>query len=640
MSFLIRSGNATSGTIGNAAVLSGSIGSGQIASGHFASGFVAGILSGSANLTSGQVGSGFLGNNSVLSGNIGSGQVSTPHFASGTAISYANAIMAPFIAEDMISGVRAVTININPGGDAVVRIAQPLSQGISNGAHWPAQGIVIDDVVSGGTVNVYFQGLVYSDRWSGNWSTNFTFNNPAWVNGSGGIDTIDTISVFSGSHMPIGTWINASGLYLNAIGGLVASGSVNRGAYQSDSIQSYAIGSGQVQQFQLGDQAVLSGNLRSGLITTGAQELIDELVTFAGETISGGGAGVLLAVTADNSLSGRTTVLIANPADSTRRPAFGVVTKNYASGDPVQVITHGVIPWPNSVNTNLGQPFFVGTSGQINGLTFPSFSGSIIQPMGWALGRGLGGNQSGSILIQPMIPMSGTITYGLIASGAIFGFGQSGLSTAARNIASGSIGGFDIANKSINSGQMGDQFINHVFITSGGVLSGNIAAGNIGRGHLASGTRGYGTEFDFVAGELISGVKAVALSTDVSINGFIVRAERQSGGRLPVIGVTISGAASGQSCTVVTQGFVPDYASGMMASGATGRIMYVGSGGLIVNTSGFGAGASSGAHLLSGSVAQKVGVYAVFGSGLIRGIMVNPSPEITSGVLTTAQGNF
>jgi hypothetical protein len=584
---------------------------------------------GPLHIASGGVTSGSLANFSVNSGSITSGQVGTIHFASGSEINYANAIRAPFVAEDLISGVRAVTININPSGNAVVRIAEPLSQGISNGAHWPAQGIVIDDVVSGGTVNVYFQGLVYSPRWSGNWSTNFTFNNPAWVNASGGIDTLDTISSSSGFHMPIGTWINASGLYLNAIGGLVASGSVNRGAYQTESIQSYAIASGAVQQFQLGDQAVLSGNLRSGLITTGARQLIDELVTFAGEPLSGGGAGALLAVSALNNLSGRTTVIAANPADPFRRPAFGVVTKNYASGDPVQVITHGVVNWEFSVNTNPGQPFFVGNSGIIEGINLPTTSGSYIQPMGWSLGRGLGGNGSGTILIQPMPWLSGMITNQLLGSGAVLsgnigsgqiaGFGKSGLANA-RMIASGSVGGFDLSDASVNSGQL-NSF-------------------TVARIHLASGTRGFGTEYDFFTAEPISGLKAVALIADTSLNMRIVRAERQSGLRLPAIGVTISGATSGNSCTVVTQGFIAEGVSGMIASGTAGRILYVGSGGLIVNTSGFAGGASSGAHLISGSVSQKIGVYTTDASGTVHGIFVSPSLEISSGVLTTAQGNF
>lgn len=644
MSFLVRSGNVASGAIANAAVLSGSIGSGQIGSGHFASGLIAGLQSGGAGLVSGQVSSGFLGNNSVLSGNIGSGQVSTPHFASGSIIDDSRTSIIQMLAAELISGVKAVSMINDPSGSTTTPYARIAMANTSG--RMPAIGMVVDDVASGQLATVYTQGAVYNGSgFSGNLNIGFGSRPPipAYVGASGTLQN-NAASFSSGMVQAIGWFISSSGNF-TADGVLIqpnttASGFVTFGMIGNEAIVDGNISSGAVGQFKLGNQAILSGNLRSGLITTGAQQLIDQQVTIAGETISGGNAGVLLGVTVQNSLSGVAIVLVANPAIASRRPAFGVVTKNYASGDPVEVITNGILAWPHSVNTNLGQPFFVGNSGNMEGINLPTASGAWIQPMGIALSRGLGGNESGTLLIQPMVWRTEMITFGLIGSGVIFGFGQSGLSTPARNIASGSIGGFDIAAKAINSGQMGDQFINFTFITAGGVLSGNIASGNISRSHLASGTNSYGVEYTFNAGELISGVKAVAFSTDSPINGFVVRAERQSGGRLPVIGVTVSGAASGQACTVVARGFIADYASGMMASGATGRIMYVGSGGLIVNTSGFAGGASSGGHLISGSVAQKVGVYMVDGSGLVRGIMVNPSPEITSGVLSTAQGNF
>mgnify|MGYP003346441343 FL=1 len=106
------------------------------------------------------------------------------------------------------------------------------------------------------------------------------------------------------------------------------------------------------------------------------------------------------------------------------------------------------------------------------------------------------------------------------------------------------------------------------------------------------------------AGELISGIKAVCMGS----GGVILRAERASGLRLPAIGVTMSGALSGTVCTVVSYGRIFNTASGMLASGFEGNLLFVGSGGCVVNTSGFVEGLSSGAPFLSGDMQQSIGI--------------------------------
>lgn len=207
---------------------------------------------------------------------------------------------------------------------------------------------------------------------------------------------------------------------------------------------------------------------------------------------------------------------------------------------------------------------------------------------------------------------------GRIGSGAIVGFGKSGFisNTTGRGIASGSVGGFDIADLAI--------------------ASSHLERGQVGREHMSSGARVWGIQYEFQCGDLISGLKAVAFSMSGGLLApIIVLAERQSGARLPAIGVTVSGAVSGQFATVVVRGFVDAGVSGMIASGQT-RSLYVGSGGLIVNQSGFCGGASSGAPFLSGSAVQYLGQYV---SGNV--MYVNPEPYPRSGLITAAgQGAF
>jgi hypothetical protein len=229
-------------------------------------------------------------------------------------------------------------------------------------------------------------------------------------------------------------------------------------------------------------------------------------------------------------------------------------------------------------------------------------------------------------LLSSLALTSGQITSGLIGdaaivsgrigSGAITGQGESGFTGHTRNIASGMIGGFDLGNKAVGSGQLEAQ--------------------QVGRPHLSSGTNSWGIQYEFQCGDLISGLKAVAFAMSGGLLApIIVLAERQSGARLPAIGVTVSGAISGQFATVVVRGFVAAGVSGMIASGQT-RSLYVGSGGLIVNQSGFCGGASSGDPFLSGSAVQYLGQYV---SGNV--MYVNPEPYPRSGLITAAgQGAF
>ena len=157
----------------------------------------------------------------------------------------------------------------------------------------------------------------------------------------------------------------------------------------------------------------------------------------------------------------------------------------------------------------------------------------------------------------------------------------------------------------------------------GTLLSGSIASGNV-----VTYARNVFDDTK-LAGQAISGAIAVALGSG---GQKVVPAERQSGLRMPAIGVSVTNAAAGAAVTFVTQGFVPVAFSGGIASGAGGAL-WVGSGGLIVNLSGFMGGASSGPGVgsFSGSLIQQIG-YASSG-----GIYVQPNETV---LLATLSGSY
>lgn len=206
------------------------------------------------------------------------------------------------------------------------------------------------------------------------------------------------------------------------------------------------------------------------------------------------------------------------------------------------------------------------------------------------------------------------------------GTGQTAQFMDSGSVRSESIGSGAIQSGHIASGQVGPGHIAPAAITAA-----KIASGQVARGLIASGTRVWGNEYSMPTGELISGVKAVAISPD----GSVVRAERQSGLRLPAIGVTVVGADSGLPCAVVTKGFVPLGASGMFPTDSPGRGLFVGSGGLLTNLSGFLGGSSSGDPFLSGGAVQRIGL------AMSGGVFVCPEVTPRSGlILANDQGTF
>ena len=184
-------------------------------------------------------------------------------------------------------------------------------------------------------------------------------------------------------------------------------------------------------------------------------------------------------------------------------------------------------------------------------------------------------------------------------------------------------GGVDGGTSPNNSPQA--RVSNEVYLTSSTLASGTIslvtASGqNAGFPYNLAETAQINTNrpmFDyFRAGELISGIKAVCMTS----GNFVRRAERASGLRLPAIGVTSGAILSGTTGRVFYYGYVGQTVSGQVASGFQGQPLYVGSGGFIVNRSGFMGGAASGAPFLSGDMQQQIGI------AMSGGLFVMPSP--------------
>lgn len=221
---------------------------------------------------------------------------------------------------------------------------------------------------------------------------------------------------------------------------------------------------------------------------------------------------------------------------------------------------------------------------------------------------------------------SGALGNDAVLSGNI-GSGQLGRF----HIASGQLAGFELGSGAIVSGRIASGQVGTGHLADGAVTSGDVGSGQITREHLNS-----GTVIDFVACEqAISGIRAVAWGSG---GCFVVAAERTSGLRLPAIGVVAGNFVSGDVVPVVRRGIVRIAASGTIASGFPGRNLYVGSGGLIINQSGFMAGASSGEGAAptaagsgySGALVQVVGISVSGGidvwfgeprSGLISGLL-------------------
>src|SRR5205823_6387199 len=127
-------------------------------------------------------------------------------------------------------------------------------------------------------------------------------------------------------------------------------------------------------------------------------------------------------------------------------------------------------------------------------------------------------------------------------------------------IASGQVGHGHFGSGAVLSGDIASGQIGTMHLASGAVQSGNILSGNVHQFALGSGCvqSGHNASGDVVtyarnvfddtkkAGQAISGVIAVTLGSG---GQNVLPAERQSGLRMPAIGVSITNAANGAAIT-------------------------------------------------------------------------------------------
>ena len=599
----VTSGDIASGQVGSVhlrdgTILSIDIASGAIQSGQVGSGSVPGFFGTTRAIQSGTVGvsdfgsgaviAGAVGSGAIVSGNVASGQLGNFHIASGQ-VQGLGGTGVPNLASGTVNFDNLSSGSVRSGHIASGQVTQFAygSGSIQSGAI--GSGQVGNFAIASGQV----QGLAGAGV-------------PNLASGTVNANNLGSGSVISG-HVGSGTIYGhlgtlphiSSGSFTgfelgsgSIVSGRVASGQIGFGHLANASVQSGTVASGQIA----------SGHLASGLISNlGISGYFDDTFTTA-ELISGGGTAVAVAFTQSG------TIQTAMASVSGRMPAVGIVTSNYLSGATATFYWGGRV-FASGAFLNfsgwMNQPVYVGRSGQLSASGAPTSSGDIQQIIGVSF-------QQSGIFMSLGDPLESVIAgSGDVGSGAITGQAGGGYFT----IASGTIGTFDIA--------------------SGAIVSGRVASGSLGRYHFSS-----GTVIDLYACEMaLSGVRAVAWGSG---GCYVVAAERTSGLRLPAIGVVAGNFVSGDVVPVVRRGIVGTASSGAIASGFPGRFLYVGSGGLIINQSGYMGGTSSGEGAAptpagsgySGALVQRIGV-AVSG-----GIDVFVDSQLTSGLLSGHLGQY
>jgi hypothetical protein len=585
--------NIASGTVGvfdfgSGAVIAGTVGSGAIVSGNIASGQI-----GQFHLASGAVNSGHIGNNAVVSGSVASGQLSIYHFASGATVTRAQ-FVAPFVSgtswtvitEETISGVRAVAFSQS----GTLRVAMASISG-----RYPAIGVVVDNVLSGLQANVYTVGPLQFTSGLGDYSG--YLGQPLYVGRSGQVVTasgsFNSGGLLSGDMtQQIGfAWTSGGALIeVNApfvsggvpalTSGLVQSGNIASGAVQGFFGSTRNIASGTVGVFDFGSGAVIAGTVGSGAIVSGniASGQIGQFHLASGSVTSGAIASGQVGQFAHSSGS-VTSGAIASGQVGQFAHSSGAINSGHVSSGAVQ-------------------GFF--------GSTRHIASGTV----------GVFDFGSGAVI-------AGTVGSGAIVSG---------------NIASGQVGQFHLSSGSVTSGAISSGVVGQFALSSGSVTSGAISSGQVNTYHFGSGatvTRAQfvapfvsGTSWTVITEEIISGVRAVALSQ----SGTLRVAMASISGRYPAIGVVVDNVLSGLQANVYTVGPL-QFTSGLGDySGYLGQPLYVGRSGQVVTSSGsFNSGG-----LLSGDMTQQIGYAWTSGGALIEvnaPFVSGSVPSLTSGLV-------
>lgn len=375
--------------------------------------------------------------------------------------------------------------------------------------------------------------------------------------------------------------------------GAVHSGHVAPGAICGSLGSGGQLASGGIGPADIGDGAVLSGHVASGQI--GAAHLASGAVR--GSTM-GGIYNIASGTVGENEVG-------SGAVRSGHLGFAAVTTLNIASGQ---------------VTSDCLAAGLLGGGG--GGLT-PGSVGGLFGLIRHVQSGTIGGTDlaPGAIVVGTI--GSGAVTSGAIASGQIGSFHLADGSVLTLDVASGQIGASDLGSNAVVSGTIASGQIGPAHLSSGAVQSGHTASGSI--------VSFAGATYDAskLAGAPISGVIAVALGSG---GQYVVPAQPSSGLRMPAVGVSVTNAVSGAALVFIREGFVQAVSSGTMASGAGGGL-WVGSGGLLINLSGFMGGAASGpgAGAVSGSLLQWMG-QAVSG-----GVQVSVCPAVT---LATVSGTY
>lgn len=518
------------------------------------------------------------------SGNLASGQVGWPHMASGAIRSgtLANAsVLSGSIGSGQIasghlaSGLLAnLSASLTSGSVGSGFLASGSVQGFFGATRHIASGTLgVFDFGSGAILagqvgsGAILSGNIASGQIGGNHLANASVTSGDIASGQIGWPLIGNAGVLSGNIGSgiISSGMLASGLLANITGGSVTSGSIVTPNFASGAVAPFAEG---IIQW-------LSGFSLTTVVTQ--------------ETVSG--------VCAVN-LSQSGNLQLAMASVSGRMPALGVVFDNVLSGSQATVFSDGnfqvpVLSGMSTYSGYTGQLLYVGRSGQIvtssgsvnsGGL----LSGDIVQPIGWAT------NGSGmSVSVTPQLPF----VPGLIGSG-----------------------------------QLASGVIDSTFLADGAVKSGDISSGQIGTSHISSGaeiTNAVNIIWDPgpTTAELISGVRAVTLST----SGLLRIAMTNVSGRMPAIGVLFANVASGVQVSgqaLFTNGGPFQVSSGLVNFTRLGRTVFVGRSGQLINVSGgWGSGG-----FVSGDFVQSMGFTVNSGALLVEvGPMLPRSLNILSG---------
>jgi hypothetical protein len=535
----------------------------------------------SGSIASGQIGRNHLQNAAIGSGAVASGVLSVWHLVSGFVSS--GLYRSGSIASGNISYLHLASGAVNSGhvGSASVLGAN------CSGAHGIASGTV-------GTFDL-------------------------------GDGVIIATHIASGFAPVFGSGVITSGTLASGIVSRfkMASGAVNSGHIGPAAVMGHA-NSG---AFNIASGTITNPNFASGSLIPYSQEVnvFDRVVgatwqLLTEEPISGTRAVAI-------SQSGR--LLIAMASVSGRMPAVGIVAENRASGDAAQVKSLAAYQFASGLGeftTAIGQPVYVGRSGQISpfALSWNSggfLSGDVIQQVGASF-------NSGAVLFTINAPFTaevfGAVVSGELASGIVSRFQLASGAVNSGHVGSGAVAGqlgpgaFNILSGTIAAFDLGSGIITNSYIGSGAITSGKIASGSIGFNHFTSGLlRG----FVLPCVEAISGLRAVCITS----GNVLANAMAGSGLRLPVVGIVTSGFVSGDTVQVYNKGVLTVGGTlDLTWSGQVGKTLICGSAGVIIATS----------LAASGQSWNRLGV------SLSGGMIINIDPQLTSGAISTPAGNF